>query len=284
MDIEKLFGDMSLAGFLKEHMHRLPLAVHGTAGWTAEFASWPTVASIAAVAGADVLLVRDGETRQMLGDSRLEALQSVCRDGWTIRVRQAQKHSDSLGRLAASFEATFRGPVDVHMYVTPPGRRGLSWHYDAEDVFILQAAGEKEYWLRKNTVNPWPLTETMPLDMRYERELMPLSRALLGAGDLLYIPCGYWHRTETPAASADAAISLAVGVTSHAAIDLLPLIRSKLVESLVWRQRLPLGAADDVREQVRTTLSQLAADAARTFQSDEMVELAVQWLARPECE
>ncbi len=77
-----------------------------------------------------------------------------------------------------------------------PGTPGFSWHYDAEDVFIIQTAGEKEYSLRKNTVNPWPLEETLPADMQYERELMPLMRVLLRGGDLLYIPCGYWHKAE----------------------------------------------------------------------------------------
>jgi 50S ribosomal protein L16 3-hydroxylase len=103
----------------------------------------------------------------------------------------------------------------------------------------VQTAGEKEYFLRKNTVNPWPLEETIPADMRYERELMPLMRVVLRSGDLLYIPCGYWHRAQVPAGS-EVALSLSIGVMSKSATNVLDLLRPRLTESLLWRQRLPV--------------------------------------------
>jgi ribosomal protein L16 Arg81 hydroxylase len=125
------------------------------------------------------------------------------------------------------------------MFATPPGMAGLSWHYDAEDVFILQTTGEKEYSLRKNTVNPWPLEETLPEDMHYEREIMPLMQVTLRPGDLLYVPCGYWHKADA-ANSTETAISLAVGVMSRTAMDIFDALRPRLLNSLLWRQRLPV--------------------------------------------
>src|SRR5690606_27495317 len=114
----------------------------------------------------------------------------------------------------------------------PPGRFGFGWHYDAEEVFILQTVGQKEYSLRKNTVNPWPLEETLPQGMRYEREVMPLMRCLLQAGDWLYLPSGYWHKAE----ARELSLSLAVGVMAPAAISILDRLREELLQSLVWRQ------------------------------------------------
>ena len=108
-------------------------------------------------------------------------------EGYTIFIRHAERHHPGLAELAREFEATFLGPVNIHVFATPAGAPGFSWHYDAEDVFIIQTAGEKEYSLRKNTVNPWPLEETLPEDMQYEREQMPLMRVLMrGWGFALY--------------------------------------------------------------------------------------------------
>ena len=44
---------------------------------------------------------------------------------------------------------------------------------------LCSASGRKTYSLRKNTVNPWPLEETLPADMKYEREIMPLMQCRL---------------------------------------------------------------------------------------------------------
>ncbi len=135
--------------------------------------------------------------------------------------------------------------MDVHLYSTPGESFGFGWHYDVEDVFILQLEGTKQYSLRKNTVNPWPVLENMPQDLRYERELMPMLQCELAAGDWLYIPHGYWHKADARSDS----LSLAVGVMMPTALDFLDFARRRLVESIRWRQRLPMLAEDDPQSQ-----------------------------------
>lgn len=88
--------------------------------------------------------------------------------GYTILIRHAERHFGPLAELAGGFSADLLEPVDIHMYCMPASQFGFGWHYDAEDVFVLQTQGEKEYSLRKNTVKPWPLVETLPNDMRFE--------------------------------------------------------------------------------------------------------------------
>ena len=141
---------------------------------------------------------------------------SLLAAGYTLGIRHAQKHDPGLTGLAEDFRKAFAAPVDVHLYCTPAGQPGFGWHYDAEDVFVLQLAGAKEWLLRKNTVNPWPLVETLPADMRHQREIMPVLRCSLRAGDWLYVPGGYWHRTE---AADEESVSLSVGLLPACAID-----------------------------------------------------------------
>jgi ribosomal protein L16 Arg81 hydroxylase len=270
MDLQSLFGDVPLAKFVAEYLHRLPFALAGSARGACELGTWSALGVMLADAGEDSFAIRAGQWYEGEAPQNAEAARALTDDGYTVFVRHAERHHAGLAELAAAFEATFLGPVNVHVFATPAGAPGFSWHYDAEDVFIIQTAGEKEYSLRKNTVNPWPLEETLPEDMRYEREQMPLMRVLLRAGDLLYIPCGYWHKAEAKGAG-DPAISLAVGVMSRSAMDVYDFLRRRLVQSLVWRQRLPLvGAAspmsrDELQATYRHLFEQLADDLAKTL-------------------
>jgi ribosomal protein L16 Arg81 hydroxylase len=111
-------------------------------------------------------------------------------------------------------------------------------------------------------VNPWPLLETLPADMRYGRELMPLIRCELQAGDWLYIPNGYWHR----ACANSESLSLAVGILPATGINVLDIAREQVLDSMRWRQRLPVWgtAAEnegaDAAIPLRQRLTELADD------------------------
>jgi ribosomal protein L16 Arg81 hydroxylase len=273
MTFHELLGEVPAATFFDEYFHRLPFALSGGARDICELGTWSVLATMLACDDADVMVVRDGVQFAGPGPKDLPAAEALSAEGYTILVRHAERHDERLLALANAFARDLAAPVDVHVYVTPPGKHGFGWHYDAEDVFILQTAGRKEYSLRKNTVHPWPLVETIPRDMQYERELMPLCRVLLAAGDWLYIPCGWWHKADA-AASDETSISLAIGVMSPAAIDVYDFLRGRLVDSLLWRQRLPLpfatsGQSSDLVEAAyRAIFGQLADELDATLRDE----------------
>jgi 50S ribosomal protein L16 3-hydroxylase len=268
LTVTDIFGPSRIGEFIENYLHRLPYALAGTAKALCGWGAWEALEAISARA-ADILVIRRGE--QLLGNipRTSTSLRTVLDDGYTVRIRHAEQHHPQLLDLAEIFAATFESPVDIHLYATPPNSFGFSWHYDAEDVFIIQTAGEKEYFLRKNTVNPWPLEEAIPADMCYEREIMPLMRVVLRAGDLLYIPCGYWHRAQVPAGS-DVAISLAIGVMSRSAMSIVDMLRQHLLGSLLWRQRLPVTnhlPIDEAEAAYARLLSELAKDFVKELAS-----------------
>src|SRR5688572_11295294 len=178
-----------------------------------------------------------------------ERARAMAAEGWTTVVRDAQKHDAGLAEIAAGFARDLGAPVNAHLYATPAGRTGFGWHYDVEDVFILQVRGAKEYPLRKNTVLPWPVLEAMGKDLRYEREVSPVWNARLEEGDGLYIPPGWWHRAK--AVEGDT-LTLAVGVMTPTALSALDALRRDLVANPGWRQRLPVtgAAAGKSREEL----------------------------------
>lgn len=276
MNIQCLLGDIPKFDFVEDYYCKLPFSLEGGARPVCELGTWEVLGDILSQNDVDVMLVRDGDQYAGPDPTTLEAAQALSGEGYTILVRHAEHHHEQLKALASAFIEDFQAPVNIHIYATPPGKYGFSWHYDAEEVFIMQTNGQKEYSLRKNTVNPWPLGETIPGDMGYGREIMPLMRVLLSAGDWLYIPCGYWHKADANR-SEETAISLALGVMSPSAIDVYDFLRGRLSRSLLWRQRLPIqGAAsplsqDELLARYQEMFKQLADDLAKTLRDEQCV-------------
>lgn len=196
---------------------------------------WATAERVLSSPQADVITGSATQRYEGSLPATLAEARALLAKGLTVGVRHAERHDSALGQIARDFATEFLAPIDIHIYCSPGGYPGFGWHYDAEDVFVLQTLGKKEWSLRKNTVNPWPLVDTLPEDMLYEREIMPVMRCLLSAGDWLYIPAGYWHRTL----SIDESISLSIGIESLSAMRVYDFLRPQLLESLLWRQRLP---------------------------------------------
>jgi 50S ribosomal protein L16 3-hydroxylase len=239
MTLCAILGLPTLESFLERYFLQVPIAIPAGCTELAASCGWDLLADFLTLPGADVLVTRDGapvtEKKLRSIDSAIKLLDSGC----AIRVRHAERYSRLLHEVASSFHETFGGPIDCHVYCTGADAVGLNWHYDAEDVFVLQLEGSKDWQLRKNTVNPWPIVDRMPDDMQFERERSAGMECKLAAGDWLYIPGGYWHATR----ATEKSLSLSVGVLSATALDLLDFVRTDLAEDLRWRQRLPVGMA-----------------------------------------
>lgn len=263
MILDELLAGFSREAFLDRFFLKLPYASPSGAERLCELGDWQRIDRLLAAPGADVLAGSAGTAHPAPPQTAAQA-RALLEQGLTIGIRHADRHDRQLAALADEFRRAFAAPIDVHLYCTPAGREGFGWHYDAEDVFLVQAAGAKQWDVRKNTVNPWPLIETLPSDMRYGREQMPLVRCTLEAGQWLYLPAGYWHHSH----ALEESISLSIGVASATAIDLFDFLRARLVESLRWRQRLPTPGeataldAAQLAEAYRPLVAELACDLA----------------------
>jgi 50S ribosomal protein L16 3-hydroxylase len=272
--LQTLLGDFRIQRFVAEYYQRLPYSSVGNAQILSGFVDWDLLARIIAQKSADVLVCRRNEQRAGEPPGDIEAAKRLVDEGYTLLIRHAERLDDRLAQIAAAFARDFAAPVNIHMYCTPGGQFGFGWHYDAEEVFIVQTTGRKEYRLRKNTVNPWPIEETLPPDMKYEREIMPLVKCELAAGDWLYIPSGYWHMGE----SRETAISLAIGVQPRTGVDVFDFLRPQLLDSLFWRQRLPVAgaaaalSAEESLDAYSQQFRQMAAELARLLSDPRQVD------------
>ena len=209
--ISSLLQPMSRDDFFARHFQREPLARPESARGAVRLLTWATVDRLVA-AQPDTLTVRNGKLRDTNPSTFAEAL-TLFRDGWSIVMRRCERHDPHLRRLADAVEQELEGEVAIQIYLTPGGFHSFGWHYDVEDVFIVQTGGRKEYLLRRNTVNPEPTLAAMPRDMQYERETTPTMATTLLPGDWLYVPRGWWHVAH----ALEDSLSISIGVLSPAA-------------------------------------------------------------------
>jgi ribosomal protein L16 Arg81 hydroxylase len=196
--LQELLGAVPVGEFLQRHFTRLPLAMPDRAARYTRAFTDADFAAMVEGSRSTLRIVRDG--RLVRDHARLSwaEAQAYHRRGHTLLVRHAERASAMLQALAEAFASVFHAPVDIQVYLTPDQSQAFGWHYDLEEVFIIQVHGCKEYTLRQNTLNPWPVWDNMPADLRYDRETSRVRLTCrLEAGDWLYIPSGWWHIAQT---------------------------------------------------------------------------------------
>jgi 50S ribosomal protein L16 3-hydroxylase len=245
--LNQLFAPSGLADFMAGYFSRFPTAGRGGARELASLLNWEALRRVFSSGHEDILIAQGG---RLLHQGKISFKESnrAYEQGATIVLRHVEKSDDAFRGLAEEFLSAFSGHVDIQLYATPASQQGFHWHYDAEDVFVLQSEGSKDFSLRKNSVDPLPLVDRLPKDMHFEKESTPaIFRCRLEAGDWLYIPAGYWHQ----ALACEASLHISVGVLPLCAIDALDLLKERLGRSLLWRQRLPVARETPAAEWAR---------------------------------
>ncbi|HKU43728.1 MAG TPA: cupin domain-containing protein [Polyangiales bacterium] len=199
---------MGKAQFVSEHLGRTPFARPGTAQQVAQCCNWQLLDDVLRAEPADVLVVAGSRQLALAAPRSTAELQGLFRRGIGIAVRAPERVSEPLAALSREFARELPGEQRLILFATPARTHGFGWHYDAEDVFVVQAAGDKEYFLRSNTISA-PAVRGFQSDFReYSDETSPLMACRLLAGDWLYVPAGYWHVAH----AYEDSLSLSIGV------------------------------------------------------------------------
>jgi ribosomal protein L16 Arg81 hydroxylase len=176
------------AQFVAHRRARRAFAQPSLAALRSSLFGWDVLGRVLSSAQRDVLVTRDGALLSV-PDPDLEQVRLGLTEGLGLVARRAERCEASLRELALAFEREFERTAHVQLFVTPRGTRGFRWHYDMEDVCILQTLGRKSYYLRENT-------RELPVEPDFTQiraEVSPLAACTLAAGDALYIPRGMWH-------------------------------------------------------------------------------------------
>lgn len=175
--------------FVDTFLHRQPWAAPGAGAAQIPLFGWDTLDRILAADDPDVLVVARGGLVDLPRPRTAADCRALMQLGVGLAMRHNERHDPGLAALAEAFVRDLPGRAHVQAFVTPGGTHGYGWHYDEEDVFIVQTAGAKDYYFRPNTVDDRP-----PGDFkRFRQETSPMGTARLLPGDCLYIPARWWH-------------------------------------------------------------------------------------------
>jgi 50S ribosomal protein L16 3-hydroxylase len=205
---------LDLDTFLRTHLQRTPYARPGTAGQAVPLFGWPVLEKVLqSELPLDALTVSGGKLVDVPRPRSLAQVRALMRRGVSVVVRASERHDAGLAELAASISAALPGEVHVQLYCTPGGTNSYGWHYDFEDVFIVQTLGTKDYYFRDNTVaRDTVLGDDLDFTV-FRQEKSAIYSAQLLPGDWLYIPSRWWHLVTCKEDS----LSISIGVMPPAA-------------------------------------------------------------------
>jgi ribosomal protein L16 Arg81 hydroxylase len=206
--LEQWLEPDSVNFFLKHHLcKRQPFAKPQAAQSSTWIFKWNILDRLLANCAADTLAISRGKVVERLIPRDLSETRSLLGDGIGLVIRHAEQLDSALADLAHSLTETVPGKAHIQLFVTPAGTYGFSWHYDREEVFVVQTEGIKDYFFRENTVEL--RKDAAPDFTRFRDEVSPMGSVRLIEGDWLYIPTPWWHVAKC----IEDSLSISIGVS-----------------------------------------------------------------------
>ncbi|GAA1225644.1 hypothetical protein GCM10009665_15140 [Kitasatospora nipponensis] len=267
----RLGGD----SFLAQTFNRSYAVIPGQAADVAGLLSWDDLNTILATQRLEpprLRLSMDGEmlplhqyalpvtTRRAVTWHRIQPaeLQARLAEGASLVLDSVEKIHPPIGAAAEALERFLGTLVQVNAYASWTEREGFGTHWDDHDVVVVQMYGAKRWRL-------YAPTRTAPtfrdVEAPEQPEGAPVADLVLTAGDVLYLPRGWWHAVT--ADQGTPSLHLTFGLVTHTGADLLTWVVDQLHSHLALRLDVPRFASpgeqaayvDELRKEMLTELS-----------------------------
>ncbi|MFE2035926.1 cupin domain-containing protein [Streptomyces scopuliridis] len=163
--------------------------------------------------------------------------------GASLVIDQIDHLHEPVGDLAASLEGWLRAGVQVNAYASWTSTEGFGVHWDDHDVIVVQIEGAKR-WRIFGPTRSLPLHRDVVEPEPPPAE--PVAELVLTAGDVLYLPRGWWH-----AVTADQGVHslhLTCGISPpHTGARLVGWLADELLASDIFRTDLPIHAGPEAQ-------------------------------------
>ena len=205
--------------------------------------------------------------------SRVDArkLANLLRSGATFIANAVHDYHEPIRRLSDEIERSLATYVNVNLYASWRSTRGFATHWDDHDVYVIQAVGEKRWHLFGETRNlPTKLDNRPNLDRPDE----PVWSGKLTAGDVLYVPRGWWHDARVDEVDdGKGSIHLTLSTRPVTGTWVMRWLENTLLDHEVFRKNTPLAADEASRRDyfqrlVALIRGKLVDDLGDRFQSD----------------
>ncbi|MER7403878.1 cupin domain-containing protein [Streptomyces sp. NPDC000070] len=182
---------------------------------------------------ATAVTTRRNVVWQRIQPSRLH---SQLHDGASLVLDAVDELHQPAERLAQVLEGIFRGRVQINVYASWTATEGFGSHWDDQDVIVVQLEGAKRWCLYGPTrINPLHRDTEVPEPPADE----PIEEIVLRAGDMLYLPRGWWHAV---AATEGRSLHVTCGLQTTTGADLLGWLSDRLRTWETVRAHLPVFA------------------------------------------
>lgn len=136
--------------------------------------------------------------------------------GATIVLNRIELSSPEMHELCMQVGRLVGAQTTANAYATLGGEPATNAHWDTHDVFILQLTGRKKWKVFAPTF-PLPISNQISNDKKDELPTEVFLETDLEAGDVLYLPRGWWHKV-TPIDSFET-IHLTVAIHTPLVLD-----------------------------------------------------------------
>ncbi len=179
------------------------------------------------------------------------AVQSLLEAGATAVLNRIDSRQEMIRKLCEEVSNFTHADTTANAYLAFSGEGSFGAHWDTHDVMAIQLIGKKHWRV-------YPPTYTFPLPGQTSKSLEatcptePCFDGVLEAGDLLYLPRGWWHEV------------LPVGETLHVAIGIYP---PNFLNYMAWFLEKNLKHHEEFRRTLRpcATTNELVSHACQVL-------------------
>ncbi|GAA2102160.1 hypothetical protein GCM10009759_36480 [Kitasatospora saccharophila] len=175
--------------------------------------------------------------------------------GATLVVDAVDELHPGTGGLAKHLENWLRTAVQVNLYGSWTGTEGFGTHWDDHDVIVVQLDGAKRWKLYGPT-----RTAPMHQDVAAPEEPpeQPVADLVLTAGDVLYLPRGWWHAVA--ASEGQYSLHVTCGLRTTTGADLLTWLSEVLRGHEVIRTDVPRFSTESEQRDFLDRIAKLVVD------------------------
>jgi len=172
---------------------------------------------------------------------RMERIDQLLGGGCSVLLDRLDRSMDPLRLLTDGIRAWLGEYVTAIAVVTTGARGAFDLHYDEEDILVLQVEGTKSWQLfaptLRNVLKQGPAAP-MP-------QGAPLLEVDLHAGDMLFVPAGYWHQCTN---RAERSVHYSAMIMPLSVNHVVKALHERLLADEEWRRPLGRSGGDSADE------------------------------------
>ncbi|MFH5923258.1 cupin domain-containing protein [Roseomonas xinghualingensis] len=252
-----LLAPMDQARFFAEFHDKQPLHIRGGAAKFAQVLSWSVIDRLLnqthiwssqslklqmdtqPVPPEAYCIRATGRDNTPVMQPHAPRIQEWAAKGASIVLNDVDSLTPGLASVSQALEGAGLGRAQANVYISFQAHKAFPSHFDTHDVWAVQVEGEKTWniWSgRADYPIPHPAFRSLG-QAHHERARGTLrEKVLLKAGDLLYLPRGWYHDAL---AEGPASVHVAYGVHAPIGLDLANILVERTIQDPLFRQPLP---------------------------------------------